>query len=432
MKENEVMEKTLERISDKKQCPACGKYVEEHRRICPECTAEFAYRIRESTLVKFSLIFVALGIVFFLIAAFWGSNVTDIDDIDTDDNFTIMNFEGKVTSSPRYYPIKYNDYGEMKFYLNDTTGEIQVYCGSEVTEELIKGGNIPALGDTVTVTGRVLYIEGVSDNTEDIRISSAGITTYGGVEKEGISSAFRRVEVIYEDNLEISKRLYSVKSISSVAGKPKNTYEEGVKVMMSGTVISEITNYSTAYQFTIGDLASEDKLLVYIPKALVHLAGIELYSDKDPVFNLKPGSEMTILGALEYYESSYGPQYDKWELIPTSVGNKVKIDYKGESIGSFRVTEEGEGFTVDMLMSNKDMFKGEQVHLQNVIVSKNDQKLFVKDSGGQHELYVFTYDFDALDYLDVGTNVELWGEFIQYNQEWEIKLGDPSDIKEVV
>ena len=411
----------------KKQCPACGKYVDKERRVCPECTAQFSYRLKEFTLVKFSLIFVVLGVVYFLIAANWQAPVTKIDELDKDDNFSIMRFEGKVVRTPRYYPSKYDDYGEMKFYVNDTTGEIQVLCGSKVTEELIGSGNIPAIGDTVEVLGRVLYIGGGTEFDESMTISEDGINVY--LDKTVVQEKtmpFMRVEVMYEDNIKISDRSYSVKDISDVAGKPGDTYESGKKVMISGTLVSEITNYTTNYQMTIGDLGSGDKLLVYVPKDLLELSEIELYSKDDLVYNLKPGSEVTIFGALEYYESSYGPQYSKWELIPTTLNEKSKVQGKS----CFQVTAEGEGFTVDMLMSNKYMFKGEQVYLQGVKVSKNDPKLYVKDSGGQEELLIFSYD--TLEDFDLGDTVELSGEFTQYQDTWEIKISGPSDIREVV
>lgn len=418
-------------IASKKQCPACGKYVDKERSVCPECTAQFSYRIKESTLVKFSLIFIAIGVIYFLIAANWQAPVTSIDELDKDDNFSIMRFEGKVVRTPRYYPSKYEDYGEMKFYINDTTGEIQVLCGSKVTEELIGTGNIPAIGDTVEVLGRVLYIGSATEFQEDMTISEDGINVY--LDKTVVQEKtmpFMRVEVMYEDNIKISGRSYSPKDISDVAGKPGDTFESGKKVMMSGTVVSEITNYTTNYQVTIGDLGSGDKLLVYVPKDLLELSGIELYSKEDLLYNLRLGSEVTIFGALEYYESSYGPQYSKWELIPTSVGDKITVKEEDGTIRTcFEVTREGEGFTVDTLMSNKNMFKGESVYLAGVKVSKNEPKLYIKDPGGQYELLIFSYE--TLEDFDVGTSVELWGEFTEYQGTWEIKIYEASDIREV-
>ena len=78
-------------VAGKKQCPACGKHVDKERRVCPECTAQFSYRVKESTLVKGSLIFVVIGVVFFLIAAYGPSGITNVEDMDTNDNFSILN-----------------------------------------------------------------------------------------------------------------------------------------------------------------------------------------------------------------------------------------------------------------------------------------------------------------------------------------------------
>jgi len=304
-------------IVGKKQCPACGKYVDKERRICPECTANFSYRIKESTLVKFSLIFVVLGIVFFLIAAYWQSGITNVEDLDRHDNFTIQRFKGKVIASPKYKVYAYDDYGEMTFDIHDGTGKIQVLCNRKVTEDLIKNARIPVLGDTVEATGRVLFIEKINlGDLDNITLSDDGIKIYVGGKAETLaaSEAFKRVEVVYEENFKINPdkpNRYQKKSIADVAGKPEDTFEKGTKVMMSGTVVSALTNYSKAYQFTIKDEASGDKLLVYVPKSVVELSAVELYSPDDIIFDLKPKSKVTILGALEYYKNKYDSKYDK-------------------------------------------------------------------------------------------------------------------------
>ncbi len=438
--QNGKIQSVKEAMEGKKQCPACGKQVDKDCRICPECTAQFRYRVKESTLVKFSLIFIALGVVYFLIAAYWQAPITNIDELDKDDNFSIMRFEGKVVRTPRYYPSKYQDYGEMKFYINDTTGDIQVLCGSKVTEELIGTGNIPALGDTVEVLGRVLYIGSGIEYNEVMTITEDGINVY--LDQSVVTEKtmpFMRVEVMYEDNIKITGRSYSPKDISDVAGKPGNTFESGKKVMMSGTVVSEVTNFTTSYQVTIGDLDSGDKVLVYVPKDLVELAGIELYSEEDILHNLRPGSEVTILGALEYYESSYGAQHSKWELIPTSVGDKITVKEKkdGEIIEKtcFEVTSAGEGFTVDMLMSNPEIYKDEDVLIQGVRIVKSGGDTYVEDLEGEYPLLV--YGYRNLSGFKEGDIVDISGTFFKYTSKngeiiWEIKGYDSEDIQEVV
>ncbi|MDP6155054.1 MAG: hypothetical protein QF682_02825 [Candidatus Thermoplasmatota archaeon] len=421
-------------VAGKKQCPACGKHVDKERRVCPECTAQFSYRVKESTLVKGSLIFVVIGVVFFLIAAYGPSGITNVEDMDTNDNFSILTFKGKVVEAPDYDVYPYQEYGEMKFDINDTTGIIQVLCNSRVTEELIENGKIPSVGDTIEVTGRVLFIESVSSGDwENITISEEGLKLYLERDTEimGKEDAFKRVEVMYEDNLQIERPNHDKLSVSQVDGQKQDAFELGKKVRVTGIVASGLTNYSTAYQFNLKDPDTNDKLLVYIPKSLVELSGIELYSEEDPIINLKPLSEVTIRGALIYYTSSYGPEYDKWELIPTYLGDKYKVKTTSGDKKCLEIIKEGENFGVDMLLANKNMFEGASIHLENVRISKNGSDLKIKDPGGQDELLVYSYD--KLDDFALGTSVEVEGQFIVFGTTWEIKISkDYHYIREVV
>ncbi len=411
----------------KKQCPACGKYVDKERRICPECTAHFSYRIKESTLVKFSSIFVVIGVVFFLIAAYWPTGITDVEDMDRYDNFSIMTFKGKVVEAPDYDVYPYQEYGEMKLNISDETGYLQVLCNSGVTESLIKSGKIPAVGDTVEVTGRVLFIESVSPGAwKNITLSNQGLKLYlkGEAELKGREDAFKRVEVMYEDNIKIFPNKYTKKSISNIAGKPKETFEIGTKVVVSGKVVSVLTDYPTAYQFHIGDEDNAKNLMVYVPKGLVQLSGIELESEEDIIFNIKPGSDVTIIGALIYYDNK-----EIWELVPTSVGTKIKVGGNP----CFEVTQEDSSFTftVDKIMSNKGLYENARVGLNNVKIVNKNYKLYVKDQGGTDEIVLFSYG--SLGEYNTGDIVNVEGQFIYYEGKkiWEIKL-NADDIREVV
>ena len=430
--------------SDKKQCPACGKSVDKGRRVCPECMADFGYRLKESTIVKFASIFIVIGFIFFAIAAYWETDITKVGDLDKDDNFMIMRFEGKVVSTPKYDVSKYEDYGEMKFNLNDSTGEIQVLVNSKVTKGLIKNGNIPVIGDIVDVEGQVLFIESILGSKESIMISEDGITIYceGGGTIQGKEDAFKRVTINSIDNIKIMPNKYNgTISISDVSGKPKDTFASGTKVKMSGTVVSEIINYASSYQFLIGDPKEGVNLLVYIPKSLVELSDLKLYSPDDPIFNLKAGSEITILGALEYYESEYSSKYDKWELIPSSVGERMKV--AGQKC--FQVIKEDPDFqwSVDLLMSTPTLYEDGLIHLKAVKVTKGLSDIGygfefrITDPGGGLDLKVwipknYIKVYGSLEDFEVDDTLDIWGTFAYY-KGWQIKIDkDYHSISEVV
>ena len=219
-----------------------------------------------------------------------------------------------------------------------------------------------------------------------------------------------------EDSDEGTGKTYQAMSISDIAGKSKDAFEDGAYVYIKGTVVSAITNYSTFYQFKIGDIDNGSKLLVLIPKNLINLSGVRLYSEDDMIYNLLAGTEVSILGSLTYYESTYGPQYSKWELMPTSLGKAKKISGRY----CFEIEKEGSGFSVDMLFSNPEMYEGELVELQGVRVRESEPKVSIEDVGGGESLLIFTYD--GVDGFSKGDIVNVVGEFTEYQGTWEIKL----------
>lgn len=413
----------------KRHCEACGEWVDKTGKKCPECAGPFAYRVSEATIVKVStVVFTIFTVFFFVLAVFWSADITKVEDIDEARNFEILRIKGTVIDSPDYYPNEYDDSGTMRVWINDTTGEIQIYFDEITTELLIESGEIPGLGDTVEAMGRVSYSKD-SDTMKvsDITISGDGISV--SIDTSGEDAeiwAYRSMSVENENNFEILGNNYQVVPISDIEGKGKNAFEERKKVLISGTVVSSVTNYDTAYQFTICDESSPglEKLIVYVPKDIVELSGVELESQEDLTYNLLAGSRVSILGSMTYYESAYGPMYSKWELIPTSVGKAKQISGRY----CFEIEDEGTGFSVENLLSNPEIYEGEDVVIHSAVFIERDGKTFIKDVGGTNELMVFCYD--PLDIAD-GAIVDLEGEFLDWEGTWEIKIYDAQDIREV-
>ncbi len=415
-----------ERSEKMRPCPACGKEFGRKKRKCPHCAAPMAFRVKESTIIKVScVVFVSLTIILALLAVFSDTEVSKVEDLKEEDSFEIMRFKGKIVESPRYYPEDYSDIGRMKLLLNDTTGEITINVAANIVEELMDQGKIPSLGDEIDVMGSVGVFKtgGVTDM--DIKISDNGLLLESGYEYDSYSYS---LTLTNPDNLEIMSNDYDSLSISDIAGTGGDAYENGKKVKIEGTVISSVTNWSSAYQITLKDMTTDDTILLYVPKDVVELSGVDLYSEDDIAYNLKPGSEISILGSLMFYENVKYPQYSKWELIPTSAGDNLKIAGRN----AIKINKEGQGFSVDMLMGNKDLYEGADVSLENVVIDRMEEgDLYVKDPGGTYSIMVFSYD--PITDIDVGDRVNLFGEFTYYAPQdiWEIKLSDAENIWEV-
>lgn len=130
-------------------CSQCGRYVGPYE-ACPHCGARMAGRVSIRSLKALAL---GLGIVGFLVlwAAATRSDVPGVrpGQVGETMNFAYVRVEGRVVGGPNLYP----DSGSLSFTVADDSGEVRVWADRNEAETLRSGGQVPALGDRVSVAG---------------------------------------------------------------------------------------------------------------------------------------------------------------------------------------------------------------------------------------------------------------------------------------
>ncbi|MEW6070315.1 MAG: OB-fold nucleic acid binding domain-containing protein, partial [Candidatus Thermoplasmatota archaeon] len=303
-------------------------------------------------------------------------------------NFRHVRVVGKVTDIPRYYFDKYGG-GTLKFYLNDTTGEVTVKCESKVLDSLIQNNKIPAFGDLVDLEG----------------------TLYAGEE-------YKIIKIFSDTFLRIKPRTYEELEISAIAGKKTELdFTAGKLVKISGT-ISSIYRLSFAYIIYVSDELGNE-VIAFITSDFAELTGW------GELKNLSIGNEVTIRGALKWYS-----RYSKWEIVPTSsrdivakgAPSIIELDYFPTTVGE--------------LLSAPERYSSSLIALQNVIVVEegsyaenyslelaNEVNFRVADSltGISIKVVVESYAARPLN-LTFNDRVSIKGLFLNYENDWVVKV----------
>ena len=130
-------------------CPSCGRFVGPYE-TCPYCGARQAPRLSLRAVKWAALILATVGL-----ALLWITAVRlplphiSIGQASATMNFAYVEIAGQVVRSPTYNP----DSRSLSFTVADDTGEMRVWAFRDVVESLRAAGQIPGLGDQVTIAG---------------------------------------------------------------------------------------------------------------------------------------------------------------------------------------------------------------------------------------------------------------------------------------
>lgn len=249
-------------------CSKCGRYIGPVEK-CPYCGAKVT---RPSTLmaVKYgSLVFAIVGtLLFWQMGVIMGFPSHDINEIDKSMNYARITVNGTVVDGPRVYEADYGGIGTLYFDLDDGTGLITVAAYEDVANEMMSKDKIPGYGDRVKVKGGTVLWRG-----EEFRVL--------------LSTA---------DQLLIDEGPAREVTLSNLT--KEEGFEEGDKVMVTGTVADNIDDSGYSYRFTLTKGGAY--VTVYISKDVVLLTGTET-GDGTDLGDLEPGHELKVRASLEYY-----------------------------------------------------------------------------------------------------------------------------------
>lgn len=261
------------------KCPSCGQKIPRST-ACIKCGAglEARERVKLRKIHLYVLILAGIGIGLLFFAFYEANRITPIGSITAGMDGDNVQIAGLITD------IEYDsEYEKTAFSVNDTTGEIEFYGWSDFTSDLLVSGNIPNIGDNITVEGTVDVYDG----------------TYGTVISLVVTST---------DSYEIVYVPAVMKEINAVSND-----DIGAKVNIQGTVADKYTSYDgTSVSFvilTVEEAGSE--ITVFLNEAQISLA--------DDNFMIPEISDtVNITGMVTYYDGDL-------EIIPSNTTGAISI-----------------------------------------------------------------------------------------------------------
>ncbi len=130
-------------------CPSCGRFVGPYE-ACPYCGARQTPRVSLRAVKWTALLLATVGLALLWVAAVrLPLPRISINQASSTMNFAYVEIAGQVVRGPTYNP----DSRSLSFTVADDTGEMRVWAFRDVVDDLRAAGQIPALGDQVTVAG---------------------------------------------------------------------------------------------------------------------------------------------------------------------------------------------------------------------------------------------------------------------------------------
>lgn len=377
------------------ECPSCGS-ADVAQLLCNHCGARTHGRASQRNITLIATTLLVVGILLFKMASIYAeTEISKISELGEEENFEHVRVVGRVTEIPKFYTDKYGG-STLKFYLNDSTGELSVKCGSEILDKLVSENKIPAFGDIIDLEG----------------------TLYAGEE-------YRVIKIFSSESLRIKPRIYEELTIASIASKKaEEDFTAGKLVKISG-IINSVYRLSFANTIYVGDELGNE-IPVFITSDFAEITGW------DEVKNLSEGNDVTVKGALEWYS-----KYSQWEVVPTSSREII-------ATGVSEIVSKPAYFptTVEELLANAFRFNNTLVVLENSFVadegsysenysSEAESEVMFRVAstleGASLRVYVESFATRPLN-LTYGSNIIVNGLFVANEEnEWCIKVRAGSD-----
>lgn len=342
------------------ECPSCGRFAGPYA-TCPYCGAHLQGRtsLRMLKIVAVILAVAGLGALW-LASTRVQAPLIQIGQIGGMMNMAYVRVEGLVTKGPDY-----DVQGEgLSFTVNDDTGELRISAYRTDARELIAMGNIPSVGDRISVAGNVRVRED-----------------------------FTAMYINAPELLQITRPAAEDAQIGQLS-----PLDIGRRVRVRGQAREVYSPYPGLILISLRDSTGE--VSVVVSESLLQLTG--------PLAPITTGNSLEVTAAV----SLYG---DTVQLIPASTADLVLLS--GDTI--LAAARE-----IGTLTSSNT---GQWVQVQGQIVESNPFSSGVKftldDGSGQIVLLIWDSVFRRVPYsntLDVGAQVKVQGSLSEYKGELEL------------
>lgn len=341
-------------------CPSCGRYVGPHE-ACPYCGARPTGRLSIRALKVVAIVLAVVGLPVLWLAATRAEIPTvAIGRAGATMNLAYVRIEGRCSRSPSYDPQ--TEY--LSFWAADDTGEIHILSYRTVTRALVREGNVPVLGDRISVSGTLR-----------------------------IRDDFRSLTIDAPDQLFVTRTSAVERAIGSIG--PDDEYR---RVRVRGQIRDVIQPYGGLTLVMLRD--ETGAIPIAVSEDLIALSGIT------PVVEI--GQPVEVTATVSLYGTT--PQ-----LVPASTADIIPLD-EGVSIAAQRfIVELGEG-DVGRWVALRGMVAGVDPFSSGV-------KLALDDGSGLITVLLWQDVYDALrngPEPAVGAEIKAQGELSQYKGELEL------------
>ncbi|MFZ5917012.1 MAG: OB-fold nucleic acid binding domain-containing protein [Chloroflexota bacterium] len=187
-------------------CPSCGQFVGP-RDTCPHCGARLGERLALRAIQIVAVTVTVAGLLLlWLLARHTQPPTIPIGQVGATMNLAYVRLQGQVTRGPSFDP----ETRSLGFWLADESGEIYVAAYRQQVDELLTSGQVPALGDGVSVAGtlrlRQDFVSLTINAADQLHVTSpspidrtvAEIDPYSALERVRLRGQVRQVREPYQ------------------------------------------------------------------------------------------------------------------------------------------------------------------------------------------------------------------------------------------
>jgi DNA/RNA endonuclease YhcR with UshA esterase domain len=349
-------------------CPSCGRYVGPHE-ACPYCGARLTDRISIRAVKAAAIALATVGLaVLWLFATRTEVPTIAIGRAGATMNLAYVRVAGHCTGVPSYDP----ETDTLSFWIADETGELRVASYRAETRALIEQGNVPALGDRVSVVGTLR-----------------------------IREDFRSLTIDVPEQLAITRLEPVERAIGSIA--PDDEYQ---RVRVRGQVRELVEPYQGLTVITLQD--ETGTIDVAVSDELVALSGVAP--------SVAVGQPVEVRAAVSLYRET--PQ-----LVPASAADIAPLDED--------VPIAAERFIVELAEGDVGRWVAVRGAVARVDPFSNGVKLTLDDGSGAITVLLWQDVYDGLlDGPEPAVGAQAWaqGQLSQYGGELEVIPELPADV----
>jgi DNA/RNA endonuclease YhcR with UshA esterase domain len=348
-------------------CPSCGRHVGPYE-ACPYCGAKLAPRLG-LRVFRYSSLAVALAglAVLWFFSQRSAVPTVKIGQAQATMNFAYVRVAGRVVELPSYDPA--SDY--LSFWIEDDSGQMLVSSYRSTTQELVRAGRVPDVGDEVTLEGTLR----IRDESVLLTLASA----------ETVHALHPKL---------VAREIGTITAADALSAVTVRAQVRQIETPYTGLTLVTLRDNSGAMDVAVSESTA----------ALMGAGGVP---------PLEPGDSVELSGVVTLYE-------DTPQIALTTYGHLLKLD---------------EPLEIAPLTPVRDLTAGRYARVEGEVIQLKPfsagVKLTLDDGGGRVTVLVWDDVYTALvDRADIveGAVASAVGQVTSYRGELELVAEVPADL----